>query len=303
MTAFRGLIAYPVTPFAEDGSVNHAELERHVDSLARSGVDGITLLGSSGSFAYLDPAERRAVIARGTAAARGADPALPVYAGVSAVSTTELLRHAEDAAAAGVDGLLVSTVSYVPLNDDEVANQCRLVASAVDLPICLYSNPGTTAYAFPLGVSAELSRVPGIAALKESAADTAGFRERYDRLRGLRAGSPEDFSHGMSGDALIAEAGFAADAWHSGPASLLPHHFAALRRAVVAGDAAGTGRLHAELSPLLHAFTGLRKLSNLYALARATGVDAGEPRLPLLPIPGSSQRELSRLIDTLAEPL
>ncbi|WP_417215437.1 dihydrodipicolinate synthase family protein [Arthrobacter sp.] len=300
MSAFTGLVAYPVTPFDDSGAVDHAELRRHLASLAVSGVDAIAVLGSSGSFAYLDGAERAAVIATAVDAVRTANPALPVHAGVSAVSTTELMGHVEAAVSAGVDGLLLSTVSYVPLDDDEVATQCRLVAGASETPICLYSNPGTTNFDFSLDLIAELAAEPTITAVKESAPDIATFIERHEALAPR---VPEGFSHGMSGDALIAEAGFAADAWHSGPASVLPAHYVALRSALVAGEGAEVARLRDELAPLMHEFTGLRKLSNLYALARAAGIDSGEPRRPLLPIPGSSRRDLARLLGELPEPL
>jgi len=300
MTAFRGLIAYPVTPFDDSGAVDHAELGRLLASLAVSGVDAITVLGSSGSFAYLDARERSGVVRTAVEAVKTANPSLPLYAGVSAVATRELLENVADAVEAGVDGLLVSTVSYVPLTEDEVAHQCRKVAAASDLPVCLYSNPITTSFSFPLELIAELSGEPTIQAVKESAPDAASFARRHAKLSGMVSG---DFSHGLSGDALIAEAGFAGDAWHSGPASVLPHHFKALRDAVEAGDPAHAAALRDELAPLLHEFNGLRKLSNLYALARAAGIDAGEPRPPLLPIPGSNRRDLARLLEGLTEPL
>ncbi|MGJ9402748.1 dihydrodipicolinate synthase family protein [Arthrobacter sp. KK5.5] len=300
MTAFRGLIAYPVTPFDESGAVDHAELGRHLASLAVSGVDAVTVLGSSGSFAYLDADERSAVVRTAVRAVRDANPDLPVYAGVSAVATGELLENVADVVGAGVDGLLVSTVSYVPLTEDEVAHQCRRVAEASDLPICLYSNPGTTNFSFPLELVAQLSKEPTIRGLKESTPDAASFAQRHETLRSMVSGG---FSHGLSGDALIADAGFAGDAWHSGPASVLPRHFAALRAAAEAGDAVQTAKLRDELAPLMHEFNGLRKLSNLYALARAAGIEAGEPRLPLLPIPGSNRRDLARLLEELGETL
>lgn len=300
MTAFRGLIAYPVTPFNPDGGVNHAELRRLLADLAASPVDAITVLGSSGSFAYLNAAERRDVIRCAVETVGEVAPSMPVYAGVSAVATAELLENVADAVAAGVNGLLVSTVSYVPLDDAEVAHQCRLVAAASDRPICLYSNPGTTSFSFSLELVAELAQEPTIVAVKESTADTSAFQARYAALRSM---VPEGFSHGMSGDVLIAGTDFAADAWHSGPASVLPAHYANLRAALVDGDLAAAGRHRDDIAPLLREFNGLRKLSNLYALGRAAGIDTGEPRLPLLPIPGSNQRDLARLLEGLAEPL
>jgi 4-hydroxy-tetrahydrodipicolinate synthase len=82
----------------------------------------------------------------------------------------------------------------------------------------------------------------------------------------------------------------------------LPHHYRLLRDALVAGDAGKLAEARQVLAPLLNYFNSLRKLSNLYALARAAGVDAGDPRRPLLPLPGSSQRELARLLDALPDP-
>ena len=51
------------------------------------------------------------------------------------------------------------------------------------------------------------------------------------------------------------------------------------------------------LVPVVQAVQRLRKLSGLHALGRACGVDAGDPRRPLLPIPGSEQRDLARLAE------
>ncbi|TJY67660.1 dihydrodipicolinate synthase family protein [Arthrobacter sp. CAU 1506] len=297
MNPFRGLIAYPVTPFHHDGSVNFPELHRHVSAVAGSPVDAITVLGSSGNFAYLDRAERREVITAAVEAAKAVRPDVPVCAGVSAVGTRELLQNIDDAAAAGVDGLLVSTVSYYPLTDEEVAAQCVAAARQSPLPMCLYSNPRTTQFSFSLELVAELAAEPTIVAVKESAADAEVFRKRYEHLRRLLPAGSKDFSHGMSGDPLIADAGFAADAWHGGPIAVLPAHYRVLRDALEVGDVEATDAARAALAPLMGYFGTLRPLSNLYGLARAAGIDAGDPRLPLQPLPGSSLRELARLLE------
>jgi 4-hydroxy-tetrahydrodipicolinate synthase len=297
MNPFRGLIAYPVTPFHYDGGVNLPELIRHIAAVSEAPVDAITVLGSSGNFAYLDRAERRDVVTAAVEAVKAVRPGLPVCVGVSAVGTRELLQNIDDADAAGADGLLVSTVSYYPLTDEEVAAQCVAAARRSGLPVCLYSNPRTTQFSFSLELVAELAAEPNIVAVKESAPTAEVFRRRYEELRGLLPVEAGDFSHGMSGDALIAEAGFAADAWHGGPIAVLPAHYRVLRDAVLAGDEETAAEARAALAPLMAYFGSLRPLSNLYSLARAAGIDAGDPRLPLHPLPGSSRRELARLIE------
>jgi 4-hydroxy-tetrahydrodipicolinate synthase len=269
---FTGLIAYPVTPFAADGSVSRDDLRGLVNHLATTSVDAVTVLGSSGSFAYLDRPER-SLVAR------------------TAIEAVEGRMQA-----AGADGLVLSPVSYVPLTDDEVVAQVHAICSATDLPICLYNNPGTTQFDYSLQVVAELSALPQVVAFKDTAADAATFNARHAELAPL---VPEGFSHGVSGDLLMMTGEVAADAWHSGPAALLPAYYARLRAAVVADDRHEIDRVRRVLEPLVDHVAGLRKISGLHLLARACGIAAGDPRPPLLPSPGSELRELGRLLDVL----
>ncbi len=290
---FTGLIAYPVTPFAADGGVSHEDLRMLVEGITPAEVDAITVLGSSGSFAYLDRAER-SLVARTAIDAAGRR--LPVAVGISSVGTRDVLDAAVDAQAAGAAGLVLSPVSYVPLTDDEVMAQVRAVCAATDLPVCLYNNPGTTQFDYSLQVVAELSALPEVVAFKDTAADAVTFNARHAELIGLVG---EGFSHGVSGDVLMLTGDVAADAWHSGPAALLPAYYARLRHAVVAGDREEIDRVRHVLAPLVDHVAGLRKISGLHLLARACGVVAGDPRPPLLPSPGSELRELGRLLDVL----
>jgi 4-hydroxy-tetrahydrodipicolinate synthase len=290
---FTGLIAYPITPFTAEGEVSYEDLALLVGSLPTSVVDAVTVLGSSGSFAYLDREERSAVARTAISASEGR---LPVAVGISSVGTREVLDAAVDAQEAGASGLVLSPVSYVPLTDDEVMAQVRAVCAATDLPLCLYNNPGTTQFDYSLEVVAELASLPGVVAFKDTAGDAAEFTARH---AGLAARVPSGLSHGVSGDLLMMTGEIGADAWHSGPAALLPHAYARLRAAVVADDQADVDRVRRVLLPIVQHVAGLRKISGLHLLARACGVAAGDPRAPLLPSPGSELRELGRLLDLL----
>ncbi|MHA7273999.1 dihydrodipicolinate synthase family protein [Arthrobacter sp. TMT4-20] len=291
---FNGLIAYPVTPFHGNGDINFPELASLVSSLASSGVDAIAVLGSSGSFAYLSAAERSQVASTAVDAAQ--ESGVPVVVGISSVGTREVLDAARDAERAGASGVVLSPVSYVPLNNDEVATQTAAVCDVTSLPICLYNNPGTTQFHYDLELVAELLDLPNVQAFKDTATDVVSFRQRYDRLRSLTS---QPFSHGLSGDLLIASGDIAADAWHTGPAALLPRAYTEFRAAVVSGDGARIAESRKLLLPVVQAVLRLRKLSGLHSLAKACGIDAGDPRLPVLPVPGSEQRDLARLIDAL----
>ena len=288
---FTGVVAYPLTPFDADGAVNSAELALLVDRLAQSGVDSIAVLGSSGSFAYLDAEERKQVLAKAIEAAAGR---MPVAAGISAVATREVVAGARAAEQLGADGVVISPVSYLPLTDDELVALVEEAASATTLPICLYNNPSTTQFSIDVELVARLAHVPTLVAFKDTAATPAEFAQRSARLRGSL---DRPLSHGVSGDSLIATGEVAADAWHTGLAALLPASYLAFRAAVIQGDSARIAAERSRLVPVVQAVQRLRKLSGLHALGRACGVDAGDPRRPLLPIAGSEQRDLARLAE------
>lgn len=290
---FSGLIAYPLTPFRSTGEVGHEDLRLLVDGLASSGVDAVTVLGSSGSFAYLDTSERREVVRTAVDAMAGRRP---VAVGISSVGTREVLEAARDAQAAGAAGLVLSPVSYVPLTENEVLAQVRAVCAETDLPVCLYNNPGTTQFDYSLPLVAELAELPSVVAFKDTAADARSFNTRRVELTGLLTG---ELRHGVSGDALMLTGEVAADAWHSGPAALLPTAYSLLRRAVVGRDLHEVDRIRRVLGPIVDRVGNLRKISGLHLLAQACGFAAGVPRPPLLPSPGSELRELGRLLDAL----
>lgn len=76
-------------------------------------------------------------------------------------------------------------------------------------------------------------------------------------------------------------------------------YYSMLRDAVVAGNAEQAATCTRVLLPLIQHVVDLRKISGLHLLAKVCGINAGDPRLPLLPAPGSEQRELGRLLDVV----
>ena len=66
-----GVFPYLVSPLDEHGRVRSAVLTRLIDDLIKAGVHGITPLGSTGEFAYLDNEQRTAVVRTSIEAAAG----------------------------------------------------------------------------------------------------------------------------------------------------------------------------------------------------------------------------------------
>jgi 4-hydroxy-tetrahydrodipicolinate synthase len=284
----RGLFAYPVTPADADGRVDAKGVRRLVRRLVDARVDGIGLLGSTGTYAYLTRAERLRTI---EAAMDEAGGALPILVGVGALRTDEAVALARDAKAAGATAGLLAPVSYWPLTDEEVFVHFQTVAGESGLPLCIYNNPAVTHFTFSADLEVRLSGVAGVIGVKNGAppADQVAAH-----LAHLRARVPADFSLGYSADANAAEAIIAGgDAWHSVVAGVLPVPLRAVMRAAQAGDATEARRLNARLAPIWALSRELSGLRVAYAAANALGLTAAPPPRPILPLGPEAQARVA----------
>src|SRR5581483_2036568 len=84
MSDFHGVFPYLASPIDAAGHIREDVLGRLCDDLIKSGVHGLTPLGSTGEFAYLDAEQRTDVVRTTIAAAKGR---VPVIAGVVSTST------------------------------------------------------------------------------------------------------------------------------------------------------------------------------------------------------------------------
>ncbi|GAA2687763.1 MULTISPECIES: dihydrodipicolinate synthase family protein [Actinosynnema] len=290
-SAFTGLGAFPLTPFAGD-AVDEGAFCGLVERLAASGVDSITALGSTGSGAYLT-AEERARVAR--LAVRHAGD-VPVLVGVGALRASRALANARAAEDAGAAGVLLAPMTYQPLGDDEVFELFRLVTEGVDLPVVVYDNPGTTHFAFTTALYGRIAGLPGIASIK-----IPGGSGHPARVREIRAAIPEHVTIGISGDAFGA-AGLNAgcDAWYSAVAGTLPDPALRVTRAALAGRAEEAVAESERLAPLWGLFAehggSVRVIA---AIAEHLGL---VPRdcLPL-PVRGLDEAQRARVVRVVAD--
>src|SRR5579871_6617365 len=111
MTEFHGVFPYLVSPLDERGNVRTTVLAKLIDDLIKAGVHGVTPLGSTGEFAYLNREQRTAVV-RTTIEA--ASRRVPVIAGVASTTTADAVEQARAYQALGADGVLAILEAYFP---------------------------------------------------------------------------------------------------------------------------------------------------------------------------------------------
>ncbi|MEU3333165.1 dihydrodipicolinate synthase family protein [Glutamicibacter creatinolyticus] len=287
---FAGLSAFPLVPMTGE-RVDIDAVARLVARAAGAGVDCLGVLGSTGNYAYLDPGERREVLAASISAAQGT----PVLAGVGALRTRDVLRHVADAQAAGAQGLLLAPVSYQKVTDQEVFDLYRTVSQASDLPVIVYDNPGTTGFSFSDELHGRIAGLEGISGVKipPPAADGA-----HRRIAELRRVVPDGYGVGISGDWMAAEGlGAGCDTWYSVIAGVLPGTALRITRAAQAGGHAGARDLSRRLEPLWDLFRSLGSLRVVSALAEELGlVSAPSLPLPLQGIPGAARQRLREFL-------
>ncbi|RYF24077.1 MAG: dihydrodipicolinate synthase family protein [Oxalobacteraceae bacterium] len=278
MSLFAGLIAFPPTPADTEGRVDVAGLATLVDRLATAKVDAVGVLGSTGSYAYLDLIQRSRAVAAAIEAAAGR---VPIIVGVGALRTSWACQLAVEAERQGADGILMAPISYIPLTEDEVAWHYRTVARATALPMCVYNNPGTTHFTFSDQLIADLASVPTITAIKMPPAANRAYQGEMLRLRGQ---TPPDFQVGYSGDWEAADALLAgASAWYSVVAGVLPEPALRLTRAAQVGDAPTARMIDRAFAPLWALFQKYGSIRVLHAIADQLSLPVAAPPLPVRP--------------------
>lgn len=290
MNLFTGLSAFPLTPLSDD-VIDERAFIGIVENLASAGVDSITALGSTGSYAYLS-IEERARVARLAVQHAGSTP---VFVGVGALRTSHVLANVEAAEQAGAEGILLAPMTYQPLSGADVFELFRTVTEETDLPVIVYDNPGTTRFQFTPELYSRIAELPGIAAIKIPGVPTEPETARA-HVAAIRAAIPTHVTIGVSGDSYGA-AGLIAgcDAWYSVIGGLFPSLALAITRAAQEGREGEALAESERLTPLWRLFSEYGgSLRVVAAIAEHQDPTAG-PCLPL-PIQGLTAVEQERVL-------
>src|ERR1700752_4119509 len=219
MPDFHGVFPYLVSPVDADGKVRTGVLGTLCDDLIKAGVHGLTPLGSTGEFAYLNQEQRTAVVKATIEAAQGR---VPVVAGVVSTATSDAVAQAKAYQRIGADGILAILEAYFPLSDAQVESYFRAIADAVDIPVVIYTNPQFQRSDLSLDVIARLAAHPRIGYIKDASTNTGRLLSIMNRCNGqIKVFSAS--AHIPAAVMLIGGLG-----WMAGPACIIPRQSVAL---------------------------------------------------------------------------
>jgi 4-hydroxy-tetrahydrodipicolinate synthase len=271
----RGSITALLTPF-RNGVVDEKAFSSFVDWQIAEGSHGLVPVGTTGESPTVSHEEHRRVV---EICVEVANKRVPVLAGAGSNSTAEAVSLARFAEETGADAVLSVVPYYNRPNQEGLFQHFSAVASAVGIPVILYSVPGRTVVDLTVDTIARLRDAhDNIIGVKDATADMSRASLQRDKLG-------KDFIL-LSGEDMTA-LGFNA---HGGSgcisvtANVAPRLCSQLQELSLAGDFKGALAIQ---DKLVHLHRNLFLEPNPTAVkyaANRLNLCANELRLPLVPI-------------------
>lgn len=287
-----GLIAAPHTPFRPDGTVATEVIPQQARLLARNGVTGAFVCGTTGEGSSLTNAERRQVV-EAWLAARPASLALIVHVGhLSLGDACELARHAQDSGADAIAALAPSF--FKPASVTELVAWCaQLAAAAPRLPFYYYHIPVMTGVTIPVvdflnSVNGQIPTLAGIKFTHENLMDFGQSVAMEDGRYDMLFGRDEIL---LSGIALGARG--AVGSTYNYAAPLYLRIFEAFAR----GDLAAARREQSRAMEMIAVLNRHGGMAAGKTAMKLIGVDCGPLRLPIRSLTARDEESLRAALE------
>jgi 4-hydroxy-tetrahydrodipicolinate synthase len=231
-----------VSPFRRDGSLDESTLRNLILRQIDAGIDFLVPCGTTGESPTLTHEEHLRVVEITVELAKGK---VPVLAGAGGYNTSEVIVLARELAAIGADGILSVTPYYNKPTQEGLYQHYRAIATAISLPIVLYSVQGRTGVNIEPATVKRLAGIQNIVGLKEASGSIGQMAAILNIV-------PDDFVV-LSGDdaitlPLIALGGRGVISVASNE---IPAQMAQLVRLGVHGDVAGAREIHRRYHALM----------------------------------------------------
>ncbi len=162
---FTGTGTALVTPFRNDGSLDEAALRSLVKRQIDAGINFLVPCGTTGESPTLTHTEHLRVVEITLEIAKGK---VPVLAGAGGYNTAEVIALANELQKLGADGILSVTPYYNKPTQEGLFQHFKAIASAINLPIILYSVQGRTGVNIEPATVLRLSQIKNIVGIKEA---------------------------------------------------------------------------------------------------------------------------------------
>lgn len=289
---FRGVIAYPITPFNRMENIDIPLFKKQVERLVSAGSHAIAPLGSTGVMPYLNDLEKEEITEATMQQVAGR---VPTLVGVSNLTTEKTVYHAQFAEKAGATAVMIIPMSYWKLTDDEIVKHYDTVASNISIPIMAYNNPATSGVDMSTTLLKRLLEIPNVTMIKESSGD-------IQRMHSLKKELGESVAF-FNGSNPLALSAFSAGArgWCTAAPNLIPELNIALYEAVQANDLDKAQKIFYKQFDLLKFIVAKGLPRSIKAGLDLLEVGGGYFKSPLKPLSENEIEELDNILSAIEE--
>jgi 5-dehydro-4-deoxyglucarate dehydratase len=284
-----GIMAFPATPFREDGSLDLNGHAAHVSFLAEHQPSALAAPGGAGEIFSLTLSEHEQVVRSTVQHGRG----IPVIGG-AAYGTAMACDMARTVERAGADAVLLLPPYLIHAEPEGLYRHVRAVCEAVSIAVIPYSRDNAIIDSDTL--LRLVDSCPNLVALKDGTGDVnaiARVQERLGERLTIVNGAPtaEMFARQFQSLAI--------HCYSSAVFSFLPKVACHFYRALRAGDSA---KVETMLERFYNPLVKLRQRKRGYSVSivkaglRAAGRSAGPVRAPLLDLEPADQAVLAELV-------
>lgn len=282
---FLGACTALVTPFL-DGNINYPMLERLLQRQMDAGIRDIVICGTTGESPTLSDSEKIQLFRR---AKEFTGSRCQIIAGTGSNNTAHALRLSRAAEDAGADGLLVVSPYYNKATPTGLIEHYTAIAETVHIPVIAYNVPSRTGLDIPVSVYKELSKIPGMAGVKEASTDIS-------KIAKIRAACPDFPIWSGNDDQAVAVMSLGGKGVISVVSNVAPMETQAMALAALDGDFDTATALQLGLLPLMEALFSEVNPIPVKAAMKLMGYDCGECRLPLTPMSDANFERLKSLL-------
>ena len=287
---FTGCGTALVTPFGRDGSLDEQCMRALVRRQIAEGIDFLVPCGTTGESPTLTRREHLRVVEITLEEAKGK---VPVLGGAGGYNTAEVIELAKELKSMECDGILSVTPYYNKPTQEGLYQHYRAIASAVPLPIIVYSVQGRTGVNVEPATLKRLAEMDNIVGVKEASGNISQMASVIQNV-------PDSFAV-LSGDdsitiPLIALGG---KGLVSVVSNEIPKQMTELTRRALANDFAGARAIQREYLPLMEVnFVESNPIPVKAAMAMM-GLLELNYRLPMVPPSEASRSKIEKVLEGL----
>ena len=284
-----GVIAFPVTPFKDDLSLDLPALHENLTNLLQYSISALVAAGGTGEMYSLTPAEYTRVI---ELTALAVEDRVPVIAGVG-FGQRLAVEMAQAAEKAGADGILVFPPYYPHAEDDGLFEYYRTIGAATRLGMIIYSRDWAI---FSPAMVERLTSIPTLVAWKDGEGDIRRLQTIMNRI-----GDRLHWIGGAGDDLVAAYYSIGLRTFTSSIATVAPRLSLKLHELGEAGDSEALTDLLERCVVPLYALRSRRRgyeVSAMKAMMDMVGLNGGPVRPPLVNVKPEEEDELRTILAT-----